>query len=170
MRRPAKIATVALAATVLAALAPAAPALADRGYVIRNVSTGMCLTIGGDTSTRRMGNIARTWECQPGFQGYLWNRTARSQLASADTGGKLCIGAPKGPLVLVRRCGSDLKHQRFTFSTIKTNYGDRLLIKWKGVSPATCLNSNDKGQVFGSRCDPVSTNQNWTLGPRVRLG
>ncbi|MEU7744680.1 ricin-type beta-trefoil lectin domain protein [Nonomuraea sp. NPDC049158] len=166
----AKIAKVALAATVLATLTPTAPALADSGYVIKNVSTLMCLTIRGDSSTRRMGNIARTWECRPGLQGYLWNRTARSQLASADFHGKLCIGAPKGPLVLVRRCGSDLKHQRFTFSTIKTNYGDWFLIKWTGLSPATCLNSNDKGQVFGSPCDPGSTNQSWTWGPRARVG
>ncbi|MEU7852820.1 ricin-type beta-trefoil lectin domain protein [Nonomuraea sp. NPDC049141] len=170
MRRPAKIANVALAATVLTTLTPTAPALADSGYVIKNVSTLMCLTIAGDSSTRRMGNIARTWECQPGLQGYLWNRTARSQLASADFHGKLCIGAPKGPLVLVRRCGADLKHQRFTFTTIKTNFGDRFLIKWKGMSPDTCLNSNDKGQVFGSRCDPGNTNQNWTWGPRARVG
>ncbi|MER6950112.1 hypothetical protein ABT294_39455 [Nonomuraea sp. NPDC000554] len=73
MKRRIKIAFVAVGATVVAALTPAASEAlaAGKGHVVRNVSTGLCLTYGPDTSGHRRGYVARTSHCPPGFEGYL---------------------------------------------------------------------------------------------------
>ncbi|WP_336206165.1 hypothetical protein [Nonomuraea sp. LPB2021202275-12-8] len=168
MKRRAKIVDIALAVTVVAVLVPPAPAHAARGYMIKNVSTGACLGVTKDISPRKMGYFLHAYNCDPFSKAFRWTRTARSQLASVGSGGKQCVSAPRRTpersVVLVRRCGSDLERQRFTFPTVRRRLGgDWLQIKWKGRLKDTCLLAGYRNEVFGVTCEPSGTNQNWVL-------
>ncbi|GGP01354.1 hypothetical protein LDL08_01890 [Nonomuraea glycinis] len=170
MKRRAKIVNVALATALVATLTPAAPAHAARGYMIRNASTGTCLGITKDNSPHKMGYFLHSYRnCDPFAIDLRWTRT-RAHIASVGFKGKQCVSAPKHvperSVVLVRRCGSDRKHQRFAFPLVTRRLGgDRHQIEWQGRLRDTCLLANDQNQVFGVRCNPSSMTQNWVLVP-----
>ncbi|RVX47227.1 hypothetical protein EDD27_10150 [Nonomuraea polychroma] len=172
MNLPAKIASVALAAATGAVSVPvASPALAAEGDIqVRNVGTGLCLTLGHDPHRRELGLVARSWHCQSrDVKTHTWRRIARSQLANVGTIGSkygtLCLGPLKGSAVLMRRCGSD-RRQRLTFTVVDQQRISRenfLVIKWKGRSGDMCLRTNFRQEVFAERCQPGNRDAQWRL-------
>ncbi|MET7462878.1 hypothetical protein [Nonomuraea sp. NPDC005501] len=175
MKRRAKIAIVGVATMTLTTLPPTAPAaMAAGSYLIRNVSTNMCLTWGMDPEGRSQEYAAHTQYCPPphGRDGYLWTRDARSELVSLYSRNKRCLGAPRrNSIVPMQRCGTAIEKRRITFTTVEQAAGgDRILITWKGrpirwQGPVreTCLTTSYRNAVSGVPCDPSSTNQLWVL-------
>lgn len=156
------IATV-LAAALVAALVPAAPAASAPGpRLFRNYSTGLCLTYGTSIATGK--TIAATGSCDPSSQRTLWKRTGRSQLAS----GSMCVSQPTGRQearrVLVRRCASGLKAQRLSFTVVSSAMdGEHVQVRWKGAAPGMCLASNAKGEVYPDHCRPKDGDTEWVI-------
>lgn len=164
MHRRLKLTAAALAVTAVAVLNPA-PALAARGFLIKQGD--QCLTYGIDHTPRKVGYRAWGFSCQV-EEGYLWKRTKRGQLAVTYRGRTLCLSAPSGTLVLMRRCGSDLKRQQFTFPVVKRLWFDKIvLIKWKNL-PNTCLYLDaygpySFGQISAMTCEPGNSGQQWLI-------
>lgn len=154
------------AVTLVATLLPAAPAAAaERGFMIRNVSSGGCLGVGKDRTVRKLGHLLHTWSCDPYAKALRWRRTKHGQFVSLGAS-RACADAPARDAVLARRCQAGNKRQRFTVRLVRERMGgDWQLLRWKHLTDR-CLMEGRSGfthAVFADRCNSSSTNQLWVL-------
>ncbi|MFG1709399.1 hypothetical protein ACFLIM_40035 [Nonomuraea sp. M3C6] len=163
MSRRLKTAAV-LAVTIPAALTPSPTLAAAKAYLIKN--DDRCLTYAVDRTPAKLGFRAQANYCpSTEFDGYLWKRTARSQLAVTYQGRTYCLGTPKGTAVQVGRCGSDLKRQQFAFPVVKEGVWDTVVqIKWKHLRN-TCLYHNPRRpwEISAAPCLRTSSDQHWVM-------
>ncbi|WP_156326026.1 ricin-type beta-trefoil lectin domain protein [Nonomuraea sp. SBT364] len=162
-----RLGITAVTVTLMVTLLPAAPAgaAADRGFMIRNVSSGECLGVGKDATVHRRGLMLGTWSCDPYAKALRWKRTARGQFASLGVT-RACVDAPGREAVLARRCRTTAEQQRFTVRLIRERLGgDWQLLRWKHLKNRCLM----EGRVYfddvvlADRCNSSSTNQTWVF-------
>ncbi|MGR6913943.1 hypothetical protein ACU635_06780 [[Actinomadura] parvosata] len=162
MSRRSTVAAV-LALAIPAALVPSSALAAPKTYLIRN--DDRCLTYAADHTPTDLGFRAQANYCpSTKFDGYLWQRTARSQLAITYRGRTYCLGAPKGTAVQVGRCGGD-KRQQFTFPVVKEGVWDTVVkIRWKHLRNL-CLHHNVRRpwQISAVTCGRSGSDQHWVM-------